>query len=90
VVPGQNAGGAPRDLGEQLGSLGARLEGCGQLLAPQLGIVVGLQQHIRHGTVDGGREPAHPVDLLPGVLEHLAGRAQGGQLEHAGAGLTQR
>ncbi len=89
VVPGQDPGRAPRDLGEQAGPLGARLERCRQLLAPQLGVVVGLEQHVGHGTVDGGREPAHPVDLVPGVLEHLAGRAQRGQLEDAGAGLAQ-
>ena len=88
-MPRQNPGRASCDLGEQLGPLGTGLERGRQLLAPQLGVVVGLEQHVGHGSVDGGGETAHPVDLLPGVLEHFAGRAQGGQLEDTGSGLSQ-
>ena len=49
-----------------------------------------LKQHIGHGPVDGGREPAHPVDLAHASSELLAGGAEGRQLEDAGARLTQR
>ena len=89
MVPRQDPGRASRDLREEACPLGAGLERRRQLLAPQLGVVVGLEEHVGHGAVDGRREPAHPVDFLPGVLEHLAGRAQRGQLEDAGAGLAQ-
>ncbi len=61
-------------LGPQVGPVVGGPQGLGHQLAPQVGGGVDLQHGEGHGSADGRRQPAHPVDLLGRVDDVLAGR----------------
>ncbi len=89
-MPGQEAEAAAGHLGPQVGTLVDGPQRLVHQLAPQVGRGVDLDEGEGDRAVDGGRQPAHPVDLELRGHDVLAGRARRGQLEDAGAQFAER
>ena len=89
-VPRQQAGGSPRDLRPQVGTLVRRRRRHIHQLSPQVGFGIDLDEGEGDGPLDLGGQPAHPIHLLRRAEDVLSGDAGRGELEDTGSQVAER